>query len=68
MNTGKVGESFQCTSIVNSTENTANYCKGLDGKTLYSAVYCMYTVTLKELKAVLKVSAEAGQSGVAKKI
>jgi hypothetical protein len=68
MYTGKVGESFQWTSIVNSAENTANYCKAVDWKPHFSAVYCMYTVTLKELKAALKMSAEAGQYGVVNKI
>jgi hypothetical protein len=48
---------------VNSEEeNSANLCKILDGKPLFSALYGMYTVTLNELKAVLKVSAQAGQS------
>jgi hypothetical protein len=34
---------------------------------LFSAVYGMYTVTLNELKAVLKVSAKAEQNGVVNK-
>jgi hypothetical protein len=63
----KVGESSEWTSIVNSeVENTANSCKVLDGKPLLSALYGMYTVKLNELKAFLKVSAQAGQSGVVK--
>jgi hypothetical protein len=41
-------------------ENRANFCKGLDGKPLFSALDCMFTVTLNELKAV---SAQAEQSG-----
>jgi hypothetical protein len=45
-------------------ENRENFCKGLDGKPLLSALYGMYMLTLNELKAVLKVSAQAGQSGV----
>jgi hypothetical protein len=54
----KLGESSEQTSIMNSMEeNRANFCKGLDGKPLFSALYCMYTITLNEMKAVLKVSA-----------
>jgi hypothetical protein len=54
----EVGESSEWTSIVNSMEeNRANFCKGLDGKQLFSAVYSMYVITLNEMKAVLKVSA-----------
>jgi hypothetical protein len=64
----KVGESYEWTSIVNSAENRANICKGLDGKPLFSAIYNMYTVTLNELKAILKVRAQPGQSGVMKNI
>jgi hypothetical protein len=49
----EVGESSEWTSIVNSVEeNRANFCKSLDGKLLFSALYGMYTVTLIELKAV----------------
>jgi hypothetical protein len=61
-----VGESFEWTSILSSVEeNTANFCKAVDGKpdfSALSAVCGMYDVTLNELKAVLKVSAHAGQS------
>jgi hypothetical protein len=53
------------TFIVNSTEEEReNFCKGLDGKPLFSALYSLYTVTLNELKAVQKVTARAGQSAV----
>jgi hypothetical protein len=59
----KVGGSYDCTSAVNSTqENRENFCKGIDGKPHFSALYDMYTVTLNELKAALKVSGQAGQS------
>jgi hypothetical protein len=34
----KVGESSQWTSLVNSEDNRANFCKGLDGKTPFSAL------------------------------
>jgi hypothetical protein len=58
----KVKESSVWTSIVNSIEDSsANFCKGLDGTPLSSAHYGMYMVTLNELKAILKVSAQAGQ-------
>jgi hypothetical protein len=60
-----VGESSERTSIVNSSEgNRANSCKAVHGKPLFSVVYGMYIVTLNELKAVLKVCAQAGQNGV----
>jgi hypothetical protein len=43
-------------------ENRANFCKGLDGKPLLE-----YMVTPNELKAVLKVSAWRGHSGIVNK-
>jgi hypothetical protein len=43
-------------------ENRQNFCKVLNGKNLFSALYGMYTVTLHELKAMLKASTPAGQS------
>jgi hypothetical protein len=47
----KVGESSEWTSIVNRMEkNRANFCKGLDGKPLFSTLCNLYTVTLNELK------------------
>jgi hypothetical protein len=49
-------------------ENRANFCKGLDGEPLFSALYGMYKVTVNEQKAILKVSALAGRSGVVNKI
>jgi hypothetical protein len=62
-----VGESSQRTTIVNSAEeNRAKVCKFLDRKPLFSALYGMYKVTLKELKAVFKVNAQAGQRGAVK--
>jgi hypothetical protein len=36
----------------------ANYCRVLDGKPL--DLYGMYTITMNELKTVLKVGAQAG--------
>jgi hypothetical protein len=52
---------------MNSVENRANFCTGLDRKPLFSALHGMYMVTLNELKAILKVTAQAGQSGAVKK-
>jgi hypothetical protein len=40
---------------------TAKFCKFLVWKPLFSALYGMYTVTLKELQAVLKVNTQTGQ-------
>jgi hypothetical protein len=53
--------SYEWTSILSTAEeDTAHFCKGTDGKPLFSALYGMYEVTLNELKVVLKVSAQAG--------
>jgi hypothetical protein len=50
-----VGESVEWTSIVNTAEdNRTSYCKALNGKTLYSALYGTYTVTLNKSKVMLK--------------
>jgi hypothetical protein len=58
-----VGESEQWSSIVNiAEENRQNFCKVLNGKTLFSALHGKYTVTLQEFKAVLIASTPAGQS------
>jgi reverse gyrase len=37
-------------------ENRVNFCKALSGKTLCSVLYCMYIITLKELKGLVKRS------------
>jgi hypothetical protein len=64
----KVGESSECTSAVNSAEeNRANFCKALVGNSHFSVPYGMYMVTLNELKAVLKVGAQEGQSDAVNK-
>jgi hypothetical protein len=64
----KVGERSAWTSIVSGAgENRANFCKILEGKPLFSALYGIYTLTLNELKAVLKVDAQAGQCGAVTK-
>jgi hypothetical protein len=53
---------------VNSAEeNRANFCKVLERKPLFSALYDIYTVTLNELKAVLKVNTQGGRSGAVNK-
>jgi hypothetical protein len=62
-----VGESEQWSSIVNTAEeNRQNFCKALNGKTLFSALYGTYTVALQELKALLKASSPAGKSETTK--
>jgi hypothetical protein len=61
-----VGESEQWSSIVITVEeNRVNFCKALSGKKLYSALYGTYTVTLNELKGLLKTSttAKSGATG-----
>jgi hypothetical protein len=58
-----VGGSEEWSSIVNAAEeNQINFCKALTGKTLFSALYGIYGVTLNDLKALLKASCPAGQS------
>jgi hypothetical protein len=53
---------------VNSVEEKReNFCKAIDGKPHFRALYGMYTVKLNELKAIFKVSAQAGQNGVVNK-
>jgi hypothetical protein len=60
----EVGESSQWTTIVNNAkENRAKFYKFLDGKQLFSALYGMNLVTLKEMKDILKVNTQAGRSG-----
>jgi hypothetical protein len=64
----KVGESSEWTSIASSAkENRANFCKILEGKPLFSPLCGIYTLQLNELKAVLKVNAQAGQCGAVTK-
>jgi hypothetical protein len=46
-----------------AVKNTANFCKG----NVFSALYDMYAVTPNELKAILKVSAQAGQRSAVNK-
>jgi hypothetical protein len=58
-----VGDREEWSSIVNAAEeNQMNFCKALTGETLFSALYSMYTVTLHDLRALIKASSPAGQS------
>jgi hypothetical protein len=58
----KVGESPEWATIVEAAEeNAATFCQALSGKPRFSALHGLYTVTLGELKALLKNS--AGQKG-----
>ncbi|XP_033606293.1 uncharacterized protein LOC111861621 isoform X2 [Cryptotermes secundus] len=56
--TAAIGESAEWAAIVSAADdNRINYCKALSGKTLFSALYGNYTVTLNELKSLIKASA-----------
>jgi hypothetical protein len=58
-----VGEGAEWSAIVNPAEESgASYCKCLRGKQLFSAMYGTYTVTLQELKAVIKARTLADQT------
>jgi hypothetical protein len=58
-----VGESEEWTDIVNLVEeNCVNFCKALHWRTLYSALYGTYSVTLKELGLVKAGIFGEGQS------
>jgi hypothetical protein len=62
-----VGENEEWAAIVNAAEeNRASYCKGLHGWPLSSALYGIFTVTLKELKAMHKARTLAGQTNLPK--
>jgi hypothetical protein len=62
-----VVESAEWFAIVNAAEeNGAIYCKGLHGNPLFSALYGTYTVTLQELKAVIKVRTLTDQTNIPK--
>jgi hypothetical protein len=53
--------------ILNAAEeNGASYCKCLRGKPLFSAMYDTYTVTLQELKAVIKARTLGDQTNIPK--
>jgi hypothetical protein len=62
-----VGESGEWSAILNAAEeNGVSYCKGLRGKPLFSALYSTYTVTLQELKAVIKARTLTDQTNIPK--
>jgi hypothetical protein len=62
-----IKELVQWAAIVNaSEENRASYCKVFHGKPPFTALYCTYTVTLLEFKAVLKARTLAGQTNLPK--
>jgi hypothetical protein len=61
-----VGESEEWAAVVRSAEdNRESYSLALQGKTLYSALYGTYTVTLNDFKGLLKASSQAGRSSQA---
>jgi hypothetical protein len=52
-----IGESAEWAAIVNTTEeNRDSYCKALTGKILFSALFGTYTVTLNDLKSLVKAT------------
>jgi hypothetical protein len=56
-----VGESEEWAAIVSAAEdNRESFCVALRGKPLFSALYGTYTVTLNELKNLLKARNQAG--------
>jgi hypothetical protein len=63
-----IGESAEWTAIVNTAEeNRDSYCKALTGKLLFSALYGTYTVTLNDLKYLVKArSSETSKTVSAK--
>jgi hypothetical protein len=64
MHTAKVGEKLGVDDYLsNAEENRANFCKILEGRLHFSALYGIYILTVNELKIVMKVNAQAGQSG-----
>jgi hypothetical protein len=46
----------------------SKFNKAVDGRPLYGALCGMYTVTLNDLKTILNVSSQAGQSVAVNKI
>jgi hypothetical protein len=62
-----VGKCEEWPAIVNAAKpNETSYCKGRHGKPPFRVLYGAYTVTLLELKAVLKARTLAGHSNVPK--
>jgi hypothetical protein len=50
----KIGESAHWAAIVSTAENRDSCCKALTGKILFSVLYGTYTVTLNDLKSLVK--------------
>jgi hypothetical protein len=62
-----VRKSAEWSAIVNTAEeNGTSYSKGLRGKPIFSDLYGTYTVTLQELKAVIKATTLADQTNIPK--
>lgn len=57
-----VRESAEWMAVSAAEENRANYSEAVFRKTFFSALYGTHTVTLNELKAVLKASTSAGRT------
>jgi hypothetical protein len=59
----KLGKISEWTTVVNSAEeDRSSFCKVLDGKLLFSVLYSMDRAIPNEMKAVLKMSAQAERS------
>jgi hypothetical protein len=57
-----IRESAEWAAIVRAAEeNQTNFCKALSGKILFSALYGKYTVSLNDLKAILRTSNSAAK-------
>jgi hypothetical protein len=57
-----VGPSEEWATIISSAEEGREHdCNSLGGKTLFSALYETYKVTMNELQAVMKTKHQAGQ-------
>jgi hypothetical protein len=61
-----VGESVEGSAIVNAAEENGELLQRSRGKPLFSALYGTYTVTLQELKAVIKARTLADQTNMPK--
>jgi hypothetical protein len=52
----------EATIISSAEDNRESYCKALRGKTLFSELHGTYTMTLNDLKNVMKASTQTGQT------
>lgn len=48
----------------NAKKDRINYCKLVEDKRLFNAYYSTYTVTLNELKAIVKSSTKKGEGNL----